>query len=121
MNAALFVGLGLSVLLFVALDVIDRVDEAHHGYYGIVLVAVAAIFHSLPLAIVGDVLLADDDVQHTAEMFGLVPRMADFTPIHRLGAWLMSLDLKNAGMWLPLSIGGALFLAAVFCAVHFGV
>lgn len=80
----------LTFILLVSLAIIHRLGEFHHGYIGAVLL-VAALLLDAPVVFMwlGIALLADDDVQHVAEAVGLVPRMADFTPIHKLGAWLL--------------------------------
>lgn len=115
------VGLLLFAILMAALLDLDREEEWHHGYYGVALLILSAALHSPWIAVVGLILLLDDTVQHVVEAVGIVPRMADFTPIHKLGAYLMGMDWKKQGMWLPLAIGGLMAAAAVFCALHFGV
>jgi hypothetical protein len=116
------IGAVLFGVLLQSLIRLHRLKEWHHGYYGAALCLDVAVFGwSAWFAWLGVALLLDDTVQHAVEAFGRRPRMADFTPIHRLGAWIMGLKLKDAGIWLPLAIGLALFAAAIFCAAHFGV
>ncbi|MEO7102356.1 MAG: hypothetical protein ABI119_03360 [Gemmatimonadaceae bacterium] len=87
----MWAALALTVILFAALLKLHRVEEWHHGYYGAMLCLLSfGLRWPWWVMAVGLVLLLDDDVQHVAEASGLVPRMADFTPIHRLGAWLLS-------------------------------
>lgn len=92
----IWLAVGLFVVLLAALAWLGRLYEWHHGYYGFALCALVWI-HGWPVEIelVGLVLLFDDDVQHVVEAVGLRPRMADFTPIHKVGAWLVSLFTKD--------------------------
>lgn len=81
----------LTVILFASLLRLHRVEELHHGYYGLAICLLAfGITGPHWLWALGLLLLLDDDVQHVSQALGLVPRMADFTPIHKLGAWIVS-------------------------------
>lgn len=113
---------GLAIVLDLSLARLHRLAELHHGYYGAALAAVALELHWPTWVFwLGIALLVDDDVQHVTEALGLRPRMADFTPIHKLGSWLMGLDLKKLGWIAPLGAAVLLGALAVFCAVKFGV
>lgn len=112
----------LAVVLDLSLAKLHRLAELHHGYYGAALAAVSLELRWPAWVFwLGILLLVDDDVQHVAEALGLRPRMADFTPIHKLGAWIMGLDLKKLGWIAPLGAAVLLGALAVFCAVKFGV
>lgn len=112
----------LTTVLLVSLVLIHRVRELHHGFYGAILGFTSVFLHWHWLwTTVGLILLLDDTVQHAEEALRLRDRMGDFTPIHKLGAYLMAFDWKKQGMWLPLAIIAVLFAAAVFSALHFGV
>lgn len=91
MSPLIWIAIVLTVILFASLIRLHRVEEWHHGYYGIALCLLAfGISGPRWLWVLGVLLLFDDDVQHVSEACGLVPRMADFTPIHKLGAWVVS-------------------------------
>lgn len=91
---------GLIILLANSLAILGRLREWHHGYYGIAA-ALVGVWASLSFLVwIGLVLLIDDDVQHVWEaivkLSGHVPP-GDFTPIHRIGSWLLSrFDQKAA-------------------------
>jgi hypothetical protein len=123
MNPSLLtlIAAGLFLALLASLVRIHRVREWHHGYYGAAIVAVQSVARGpIWLAWLGLLLLADDAVQHIAEAFGVVPRTADFTPIHRLGAWLMGINWKNAGWFAPIAIVILMAAASIFVALHWG-
>ena len=85
----IYFGLGLFLVGMLALIRLHRVRELHHLYYGIVLFAFGmALGHSW-VEWAGIVLLADDAFQHFVEAIGWRARMDDFTPIHKLGAWIV--------------------------------
>lgn len=116
----------LTLDLLGALLKLHRLREVHHGYLGAALCILQLAYHwPLWLSWIGIVLLIDDDVQHTAEALGHIPRMSDFTPIHKLGAWLLgrlqSIDWKDAGWWAPLAIVAVIAAAAIYFALHWGV
>lgn len=111
--------LALLVMLMVTLVRLHRVPEIHHGYFGAALVALTyAYAWPVAFAWIGVVLLVDDDVQHVAEALGIVPPMADFTPIHKLGALIVGFDWKRAGWWAPLGGVALLAAAAIFFALR---
>jgi hypothetical protein len=84
------IGAVLFGVLLQSLIRLHRLKEWHHGYYGAALCLDVAVFGwSAWFAWLGVALLLDDTVQHAVEAFGRRPRMADFTPIHRLGAWII--------------------------------
>ena len=86
----------LFLIGIVALGKIHRLAELHHLYFGAVICLAALLLHwPLWVSIVGLVLIVDDDIQHVAEAAGWAPPYADFTPIHRLGAWLVGLFNKG--------------------------
>lgn len=118
----IYAAVALSVILVFALAKLRRFGELHHGYWGLLLSALASALHWWAwVGWAGVVILFDDDVQHVVEAFGLRPRMADFTPIHKLGAWIMGINWKKLGWKAPIGIAILMAGAAIFCAVHFGV
>lgn len=89
---ALLIALILAALLFASLWYMHRLDEVHHGFIGIALMLLSGIWGGPLLFWSGVVLLADDDVQHVYEALCLLlhrPVPPDFTPIHKLGAYLL--------------------------------
>lgn len=97
-DALHIIAIVLSIILMIALEDIHRVREWHHGYYGAALFGLQFAF-GWPIwtLYVAVVFLLDDDVQHVAEALGLVPRYSDFTPIHRIGAWIVGLFQRKKG------------------------
>jgi len=111
----------LALVLLLSLAKLGRVEEYHHGFWGIAVIALQwSLDAPVWLAWLGLMLLLDDTVQHFVEAIGLRPRMADFTPIHKLGAWLMGLNWKGMGWYAPVGIVVLLAAAAIFCAIHWG-
>jgi hypothetical protein len=84
--------LGLFGLLLIALLELKRAGEVHHGYFGALLCFYGLIASHDFVTWIGLILLLDDDVQHVWEVAcGYLgrPIPGDFTPIHRLGSWLL--------------------------------
>lgn len=111
------VDLGLFVLLLGALAEINRLNELHHGYYGAIVALVGFVLKSKFLGWVGLVLLSDDLFQHAAQALMFVPRMADFTPIHKVGAWIMSFNWRE-GWATPIIIVLLMAALAIVAAIH---
>ena len=89
-------GAVLTVILAWALTTIQRVDEIHHGYIGVVLICIPIPW----VQYVGLYLLFDDDVQHVWEAIQLLWHgkvVKDFTPAHWVGVGLGLLIDKVLG------------------------
>jgi hypothetical protein len=98
---------------------IKRLSEwKHHGYYGIVIIALSIPHRNPWLLSLGYILLIDDTLQHFEQALGVRARMDDFTPIHKFGAWLMGLDYKKLGWFAPAAIVVILTAAAIFFALR---
>ena len=63
-----------------------RWGEAHHAYWGALLVLAAWPMHLVPLAALGTVLLLDDAWQHAVQRFGDWP--AYRSPLHIAYGWV---------------------------------
>lgn len=112
----------LFVILVVALVKLKRVKELHHGYYGAVIAAVGHLRQHEWMLWVGVLLLLDDTIQHVTEVvWGKARYYADFTPVHRIGAYLMGINWKNTGWVVPVAFAVIVGAAAIFCALYFGV
>ena len=81
--------LALFAVLMASLAKLHRIAELHHGYYGVVLCGIPWSGGWHWLWWLGLFLLSDDVIQHVSEAVGLAT--SDWTPVHRLGSWLLTL------------------------------